>query len=67
MINAIIPTTIHVNGQDNIAVFSPYCAAVAAAVALASVPVAAACAYDATHIVILIPVDIISIAFVMPT
>ena len=43
-INAIISKIIQVSGQDNKAVFKPYCAAVAAAVALASAPVAAACA-----------------------
>jgi len=41
-INAIINIIIQNIGQDKIAVFKPYCAAVAAAVADASVPVAAA-------------------------
>ncbi len=42
--NAIISKITQVSGQDSNAVFKPYCAAVAAAVALASAPVAAACA-----------------------
>ena len=42
-IRAITPMTIHVIGQASNAPFKPFCAAISAAVAAVSVPVAAAC------------------------
>ena len=61
-IRAMIPITTHVTGEARNAVFKLYCAAVAAAVAVTSAPVAAAWAYEATARAILIPLEASEIA-----